>query len=204
MFFLPVLYLLAKESASTLWLSFFVAELLTILFVVAVAWSSLRRGALGGHSYLFLSKEYFNAGEDVFEKKLLSIADAARAPQELLAFLEVRQPGQEENALLALALEEMGRNIFENNSDQKGLSVSVRAMKDDMGWLLRLRDSGQAFSPSDWLKLHEDSDPTAHIGIRMISRSSTEFAYTNVVGMNNLVVRMGSGEAFVPPVTAAE
>ena len=49
---------------------------------------------------------------------------------------------------------------------------------------------GMKENPTDWEKLHTDSDLVAHIGIRMISRISTEFTYTNVVGINNLVVRI--------------
>lgn len=197
--FLPVLYLWAKEDASTLWLSFLVAELLTILFVVAAAWMKQHRNALGGQSYLYLSKDYFNVGEDVFETNLTSVVGATKASQELQTFLEAHQPGRKENTLLALALEEMGKNIIENNRGQKGLSVSVKVVKDEKGWLLRLRDNGRTFSPKDWLRLHEDRDPVAHIGIRMISRLSTELTYTNVIGMNNLVVRTGP----VPPMPAA-
>ena len=75
----------------------------------------------------------------------------------------------------------------------------MKVVKDEKGWLLRLRDNGRTFSPKDWLRLHEDRDPVVHIGIRMISRLSTELTYTNVIGMNNLVVRTGP----VPPMPAA-
>jgi len=189
-FFLPVLYVWAKADASTLWLSFFAAELLTILFVIAVAWLKQRKCSSDEKAYLYLPKIFFAASEDVFEANLTSIIDAVKASRELQDFLEMRQPKRRENILLAMALEEMGKNIVENNEGQKGLFVSIKAIKDEKGWLLRLRDNGKAFNPTAWEKLHKDSDPVAHIGIRMISRISTEFTYTNVVGINNLVVRI--------------
>ena len=33
-------------------------------------------------------------------------------------------------------------------------------------------------------------DPTAHIGIRLIKKISTEFEYVNVLKLNNLIVKI--------------
>ena len=50
------------------------------------------------------------------------------------------------------------------------------------------RDNCISFDPTKYLELHQDSDPTAHIGIRMIMGMVKEADYVNTLGLNNLTL----------------
>ena len=91
----------------------------------------------------------------------------------------------------ALCVEEMGKNVL-----QHGFRGEDRHMLTVYSWIddqkkihISLRDDCRPFSPVEWEKIHHnDADPTANIGIRMIGRLSEEMRYVNLMEMNSLYI----------------
>ena len=84
----------------------------------------------------------------------------------------------------------MVNNIVEHGfrADRREHSVELRILFKDKSRVIRLRDNCVNFDPVSYLKLHEDEDPTAHIGIRMVMKMVKSANYVNSLGLNNLTL----------------
>ncbi len=52
---------------------------------------------------------------------------------------------------------------------------------------MRIRDNCKSFNPIDYVRLLNDEDPVAHIGIKMVNRLAGQMDYINSMNMNNLI-----------------
>ena len=88
---------------------------------------------------------------------------------------------------MALSIEEMANNIIHYGfADGREHSIDIRIVISESGTLLRIRDNCMGFDPVKYLELHEDDDPAAHIGIKMVMKLVKEANYVNSLGLNNL------------------
>ena len=92
--------------------------------------------------------------------------------------------------VLSLCIEEICSNIFFHGfTDGKPHSIDILLLQEKDKWLLRFRDDGKNFDPMAYLSEHAaETDPTAHIGIRLVMRMVTEADYKNSLGLNNLTL----------------
>ena len=88
--------------------------------------------------------------------------------------------------LIALTIEEMAGNILAYND--KKVTVDIRLLEKNHYWVLRIRDNGRAFKPTEWNRIHHSDDVGKNIGIRMISGMSERFEYISIMSMNNLLI----------------
>ena len=92
--------------------------------------------------------------------------------------------------LIGLCVEEMTVNIIEHGFTKDKLShnVDVRLVLVEDKRIIRIRDNCVNFDPTNYLELHQSSDPTAHIGLRMVMAMVKEANYVNTLGLNNLTL----------------
>ena len=92
--------------------------------------------------------------------------------------------------LISLCVEEMVNNIVEHGfrKDRKDQCVDVRILFKGSSRIIRIRDNCVNFDPTNYLELHQSSDPAAHIGLRMVMAMVKEANYVNTLGLNNLTL----------------
>ena len=91
----------------------------------------------------------------------------------------------------ALCIEEIAGNVVRYGFSQgKGLHrAEVFTMISEEGQIfLRVRDDCAPFDLTEWARTVSDTDPTSHIGIRMVMRMASEVQYQNLLGMNVLTM----------------
>ena len=71
-----------------------------------------------------------------------------------------------------------------------GHYVEVRVIVSGDQHIVRFRDDCLAFDPTKYLELHNDNDPTSHLGIRTMMALSKEAIYINSLGLNNLTLKL--------------
>ena len=90
-----------------------------------------------------------------------------------------------------ICIEEMAGNIVKHGFDDgKKHFVDVRVIIKGAQVIIRIRDDCRSFDPKKWAEIYNPEDPTAHIGIRLVRKISTEFNYVNVLKLNNLIVKI--------------
>ena len=92
----------------------------------------------------------------------------------------------------SLAMEEMSGNIVNHgfNADNRDHDMDVRVISMKDGILLRIKDNCKPFDPVEMEKLHNPTDPSKNIGIRMVSKIADEFSYQNMLGLNVLTIKI--------------
>lgn len=176
-------------GAEGVWFAFILAEILTLLTLVAVISLRLKRLPRSLDDFLCLPQS-IAVREPSFSRsasglnEILEISEAARR------FMLSEGAAEREAALMALAIEEMGVNIIRwGFNDGKKHSIDVLLVRD-AAWKLRIRDDCAPFDPKAWLDIHRDADPQKNIGIRTICGLAEDVRYVSTLGMNYLFISM--------------
>ena len=166
LFFVPCAYTLKYFAGSqSVWLAFLCSETLTVILITL---------------YTLGKKQTDSDSKILYECSIERGDDITKH----------RTYVQRISMYAALALEEMCKNIFQYNESQKSLGISVRLVENEDGLILRIRDNGRAFDPSKWLEIHKPQESVLNIGLRLISGLAKSFRYINILGMNNLIIKI--------------
>ena len=167
LFFVPCAYTLKYFAGSqSVWLAFLCSETLTVILITLY---TLGKKPPAGSDSKILYECSIERGDDITKHRTYV---------------------QRISMYAALALEEMCKNIFQYNESQKSLGISVRLAENEDGLILRIRDNGRAFDPTKWLEIHKPQEAVLNIGLRLVSGLAKSFRYINILGMNNLIIKI--------------
>ena len=169
------------------WTAFVFAEILAIFGLVLVI--ALRKKAIPRtlDDFLYLPTN-FQRGK-IFTGSATNMNEVINLSEATRLFLLSNGVSKREAMLVALSIEEMGKNIIRwGGGDGRKHSIDILVRKDE-SLTLRIRDDCAPFDPVEWLKIHQDNDKLKNIGIRMICNLATEARYSRTLGLNYLFLR---------------
>ena len=192
-FAFPALFALILSrflQTNGVWLAYVCGESLTLLVIAAVVWIREGKIIFTADAFSLLPKEFGAREEDLIELTVTNREEAAAASVKAAEFCKAHGENARNSMLISLCVEEMVNNIVEHGfrADRREHSVELRILFKDKSRVIRLRDNCVNFDPVSYLKLHEDEDPTAHIGIRMVMKMVKSANYVNSLGLNNLTL----------------
>lgn len=188
---IPALALVGILDTDAVWLSFIIAEMLTLLAIIVLAGMFKKGIPYRLKDYLFLKEPFGADSDDFYEVSITDIDQVNAASQAVARFCESKNADKKQCCLLSLFVEELGNNTAEYGFSQgKNHSLDIRVVYMEDGWILRMRDNCKAFDPTEWIKLHESSDPAANIGIRMVCGMAKSVNYLSTMNLNILTVRI--------------
>ena len=161
---------------------------ITLLLFVILSGKSERPFIL---KILFAPRSFEIPKESYVSENISSLSECTGISQRIEELCRAHNVDRRRALYSSLCAEEMGKNILEHGFHKTGRNqISVFVFIDDAKKVhLSLRDTGKAFSPVEWAKIHQsDEDPTANIGIRMVGRLSEEMRYVNLMEMNSLYI----------------
>ena len=188
---IPALALSGVMDTDAVWVSFIIGEVLTMISIYILA-AVIKRGIPTKAKDLTFIKEPFGApADEVFEISINDKSEVISASQSVSDFCTEKNAAPKQQMLLPLFVEELGNNIAEHGfSKGKNNSLDIRIVHMGDGFIMRLRDNCKAFDPTEWIKLHENDDPTANIGIRMVCGMATDVNYLSTMDLNILTLRI--------------
>lgn len=77
-------------------------------------------------------------------------------------------------------------------SQEKKKWFDVLILNKPESVVIRMRDNGSAFDPSDYLNMAKDVDGKETFGIKMISSLADKFDYSRNMGLNVLIIALKS------------
>ena len=165
--------LLGAEPLNGVMLGLVAGELLTALAIVLTV--RLRNP---GQGLLCLPKQ---TPEDVLDLSVhVDLGEASRIPREILAFCDGKLASTQAHRI-AVAAEEMAVNaIHYGGKSLTSIDVMLCLREDTI--LLRLRDNGIPFDPTDYSYDGEDFE---YSGIEQVRRLSSRIGYLRLLDMNN-------------------
>ena len=182
-------------GADAVWYGFPIANAVTLaVYGVMIAVFAIRhRGRVRGYDRVLLLPEDFDGdANDVLDRSITEQHEISPLAREVWDFCEAHGCDRRRTYLMSLSVEEMAGNVILHGftKDKKTHSVEVRVLRKGDSYILRIRDDCVMFDPMKRLQLYSEEDPTHHMGIRMIVNMAEDVQYTNLLDMNNLVVRL--------------
>jgi len=187
----PALALAGLLDTDAVWISFLIGECLTFLTIVLLAAVKKKGIPFRVQDYLFL-KEPFGVPDD--ESMEVTVTDRSQiipASEQVAEFCRSRNASAKQAMLLSLFVEELGNNVIDFGFTEGGnKSLDIRLVHRDDGWVLRLRDNCKAFDQTEWVRIHEDDDPSANIGIKIVCSTARDVEYVCTMNLNILTIRL--------------
>ena len=161
-------------GANGIWISFTIAEVLTILYLFIYS-RYINRKTNGEYTGFFINKH--NDDAHVFEHTLSgNINDAVGLSQEVQNYLK----GNKSATLVSLAIEEMIVNIININDEVDTIDVIVRDNVDNI--LVSIKDTGIDFNPVI------ENENLEFDNISVLNKIADHIDYSRVLGLNSTVI----------------
>lgn len=192
LFSVPTAFVLSNYfGIHALWYTLFLNQSAYVLMIFFVTCLHCGRITFRLEDFLLLPEDF-----DVPEDRRLDITVTSKA--EVLGLSERTQNfctshgiDEKRSMFAGICIEEMAGNIVDHGfGDGKNHFVDVRVIVKDSQITIRIRDDCRSFDPRKWAEIYNPDDPTAHIGIRLVKKISTEFDYVNVLKLNNLIIKL--------------
>jgi len=156
-----------------IWISFVLAEILTIAFIFAYS-RYLNKKTNGEYSGFFINK---HNDDKVFEHTINgNVEEALELSREVQNYLS----NDIISTIVSLAIEEMLVNIINTNDNVETIDVIIRENKDNI--LLSIKDTGTEFNP-----VVEKKDMKFD-NISVLNKISDNIDYSRVLGLNSTVI----------------
>lgn len=179
------------KNPDAVWISLIVAEVLTMLSIFGLAAYYKRGIPYKFDDFLFLKDSFGIDPENMIEFSLEKSEEIVPVSEAVRNFCSEKGASEKQATLMSLFVEELCTNVIEHGFvDGKKHSIDIRVMYGDDGWVLRYRDNCKMFDPTEWLKMHDDGDPTKNIGIRMVSGMAKDVKYLSTMELNNLTIHL--------------
>ena len=161
-----------------IWISFAVAEVVTILFIFAYS-KYINKKTKGEYTGFFINKH--NDDEKVFEHTISgNVNDAVDLAREVQEYLSDNKSA----TLVSLAIEEMLVNIININESVDTIDVIVRNDEDNI--LISIKDTGIDFNPV------VENEEIEFDNISILNKIADNIDYSRVLGLNSTVITINN------------
>ena len=176
-FIFPVVFACALSfvfGANGIWISFTIAEVLTILYLFVYS-RYINKKTNGEYTGFFINKH--NDDTKVFEHTINgNIDDAMELSRGVYSYL-----GNNKSAtLVSMAIEEMLVNIINTNDDVETIDVIVRNNDDNI--LISIKDTGIDFNPV------VENEDIKFDNISVLNKIADKIDYSRVLGLNSTII----------------
>ena len=120
-----------------------------------------------------------------------SVREAVEAGEKAEYFCIRRGESVRDSRVISLCIEETANNIVDHGfskDSRKDHTIEIRLIFRDGKRLIRIRDNCVNFDPVAYMELHNNDDPTVHIGVRLVMKMVKDANYICSLGLNNLTL----------------
>lgn len=179
-FFVPILYLLAKINFSAVWLSFVFAPMLSVC--VILIYMQYKAKKEGKNNFLMLGHEK--------EAKVIDFSVENKIEKAIEASEKIREICIQNNIssrsanILSLAAEELCTNTakFAYGKKSKFIDIFLKIYADEI--ILKVRDNGAVFNPTEYI--NESGQEIS--GLKTLNSLPVKIIYNRVIGFNTTII----------------
>ena len=175
----PLMYAFSKIDIYWLWASFPVSKAVTVVITVIVL--VIYKNAKRKDNYLLINGE---DGQVLDFSIHNNIEEATGAAHKTVEFCE--ENGVEKNLShnIGVAVEELCVNTAKYAAKSQSDSVDIFVKVSDKSIVLRLRDNGNIFNPTEY----QDDTGREVTGLKLVRSLTSSIEYNRVIGFNVTVV----------------
>lgn len=179
-FFVPILYLLAKINFGAVWLSFVFAPMLSVC--VILIYMQYKAKKEGKNNFLMLGHEK--------EAKVIDFSVENKIEKAIEASEKIREICIQNNIssrsanILSLATEELCTNTakFAYGKKSKFIDIFLKVYADEI--ILKVRDNGAVFNPTEYI--NESGQEIS--GLKTLNSLPVKIIYNRVIGFNTTII----------------
>jgi len=190
--FTPVIsgILIVPLGTMGVWIAFLAAEIFTILTVVVCCTVRNRGIPHKLDDFMRLADGFGGNGKDRLELSIgNSMDEVMKISQGISKFGRNRKISEKTLNTLSLCIEEMAGNVVRHSfkpGEKRWFDVMVLEKEDTL--VVRLRDNGSAFDPTQYLESPQGQEPDGSYGIRLIAGLADGMQYRRVMELNNTII----------------
>ena len=171
--------------------SFIVAGVLVPVLCIIIPWVKNHKFPRSVEGFLILPADFGAKKEDLYEASMRSLEDVMNASKDVMTFCLKKGIDKRSAVMLSLFVEEMGTNgVFHGFKDVKDGSMDLRLICGDSLRVIRLRDNGRPFDPTEWLEKNHPANPESGLGIRVVTGLAKDVKYISAMELNNLTIQL--------------
>lgn len=170
--------------ASTTW----IPEVLMLIVFVGYFTAKAKRLPRSVTELTYIPSSISAPRENRFRATLRTQEDVAEASQKAIAFCRGKGMSSRNANYCGLCIEEMAMDAILNRFSGQTHSIDLRLIYEDGKIRILFRDDCPKFDPNQWLSLCSPEDQSRSIGIRMVSKLSSEMNYASTLGLNVLTI----------------
>ena len=173
-------------------IGYLLAQLLALGAISVIVWKKYGKISFSADAYCYLDRDFGLSPDHYKDFVVYNTEDAMAASAGAARFMKEKGIDSRLCFVTALCIEEVCMNTVKYgfSDGSMGHHVEVRVIVSGDQHIVRFRDDCLAFDPTKYLELHNDNDPTSHLGIRTMMALSKEAIYINSLGLNNLTLKL--------------
>lgn len=193
--------LIQPMGSTGVWTAFLLGEVLTLLTVVLYVTHKNRKFSTKISSYMLLEENFGGDPKDRLELSIGNSMDEVMNVSSNIYKLGHRHKMDEKMLnQISLCIEEMAGNVVKHAfkpGEKKWFDVLILDKPESV--IIRMRDNGAAFDPSNYLNAADEADKEGQFGIKMISSIADRFDYSRNMGLNVLIITLNKSNAQTVP-----
>ncbi len=181
----------SKIGVDAIWYSYFVSTIFTLIFLVMFVRFSEKLNPFSWRTLILKPASYGIPKENFLEWEIFDIPQLYDCCAKAADFVKAHNGTKQQIYLLSLFMEEMGRNVLTwAFRDEKKHRLLIKIMYSAGNFILRFRDDGIVFDPTEYYRIHKNETPLENFGIKIVLGMASEVTYLNTMNLNNLLVKV--------------
>ena len=178
-------------GVDSIWYSYIFSVTLSLIFIMLFVKFSTQKNPLAWESLIFKLDSYGISKENYLEWEISDIDTLCKSCEKAVDFVKTHGGDDRKAMLLSLFMEELGKNVLSwGFQDEKKHRLTIKMMRNAAGFILRFRDDGIHFDPTEYYRIHRGEKSDENLGIRMVFSMNPEVTYLNTMNLNNLIIKL--------------
>ncbi len=178
-------------GVDSIWYSYIFSVTLSLIFIMLFVKFSTQKNPLAWESLIFKLDSYGISKENYLEWEISDIDTLCKSCEKAVDFVKTHGGDDRKAMILSLFMEELGKNVLSwGFQDEKKHRLTIKMMRNAAGFILRFRDDGIHFDPTEYYRIHRGEKSDENLGIRMVFSMNPEVTYLNTMNLNNLIIKL--------------
>ena len=172
-------------GAMGVWIAHALNGVYTTIIVFIYAWIVNKKIPRKLEDYLALPQTFGVPSDKRLDISIHCQQDVVNTSERIIEFCHSVGVDKKRAFYAGLCLEEMASNIVQCGFvNAKKCSADIRVVYKDDSLILRIKDNGKPFDPTQKMKLIQPDDVTHNIGLRLVQALAKKTVYSSVLGLN--------------------
>ena len=183
-------------GVDSIWYSYLFSVTVSLIFVFFLVRVHGKKTPFNFDNLILKPDSYGISKENYLEWEITDIDNLCKSCESAAEFVKAHGGNDRQAFHISLFMEELGKNVLSwSFQDKKKHRLTIKIMCNSGEFILRFRDDGVQFDPTEYYKIHKGENPAENFGIRMVFSMNPEVTYLNTMNLNNLIVKLKSNQS---------